>query len=87
MQALAGLRTVANEYNAVLIGETWTDNISELKYYYGAHHEGMQMPMDLMFTQLKPLSGRCISQARRGGERLGRVAGVRDEQSRHPARL
>jgi len=55
LQALAGLRTVANEYNAVLIGETWTDNISELKAYYGAHHEGIQMPMDLMFTELKPL--------------------------------
>ena len=56
LQTLAGLRTVANEYNAVLIGETWTDNISELKAYYGAHHEGIQMPMDLMFTELKPLS-------------------------------
>ena len=56
LQALAGLRKVANEYDAVLIGETWTDNIAELKSYYGAHHEGIQMPMDLMFTQLKPLS-------------------------------
>ena len=55
-QALAGLRTVANEYNAVLIGETWTDNVAGLKRYYGAHHEGIQMPMDLMFTELKPLS-------------------------------
>jgi alpha-glucosidase len=55
-QALNGLRTVANEYNAVLIGETWTDNVAELKAYYGAHGEGLQMPMDLMFTNLKPLS-------------------------------
>ncbi len=55
-QALAGLRTVANEYDAVLIGETWTSDIAELKRYYGEHHEGIQMPMDLMFTQLKPLS-------------------------------
>ncbi len=55
-QTLAGLRTVANEYNAVLIGETWTDNVAGLKRYYGAHHEGIQMPMDLMFTELKPLS-------------------------------
>jgi len=53
---LNGLRTVANEYNAVLIGETWTDNVEELKAYYGAHGEGLQMPMDLMFTNLKPLS-------------------------------
>jgi alpha-glucosidase len=55
-QALAGLRKVADEYNAVLIGETWTDDIAELKSYYGEHHEGIQMPMDLMFTNLKPLS-------------------------------
>jgi alpha-glucosidase len=55
-QALNGLRTVANEYNAVLIGETWTDDIHELKAYYGAHGEGIQMPMDLMFSKLKPLS-------------------------------
>jgi alpha-glucosidase len=55
-QALAGLRTVANEYNAVLIGETWTNDIAELKSYYGEHHEGIQMPMDLMFINLTPLS-------------------------------
>lgn len=55
-QMLAGLRTVANEYNSVLIGETWTSDIKELKSYYGANHEGIQMPMDLMFTELKPLS-------------------------------
>src|SRR5580692_4564326 len=33
--ALQGLRTVANKYNAVLIGETWTDNVEQLKPYYG----------------------------------------------------
>jgi len=55
-EALAGLRTVADEYNAVLIGETWTNDIAELKQYYGAHHEGIQMPMDLMFINLTPLS-------------------------------
>ena len=56
MDVLAGLRTVANDYNAVLIGETWTNSIGELKRYYGANHEGIQMPMDLAFTKLKPLS-------------------------------
>ncbi len=55
-QALAGLRTVANEYNAVLIGETWTNDIAELKQYYGKNHEVLQMPMDLMMLNLKPLS-------------------------------
>ncbi len=32
---LQGLRTAANKYNAVLIGETWTKNVAELKDYYG----------------------------------------------------
>ena len=55
-EALARLRTVANEYNAVLIGETWTSDIAELKQYYGKNHEVLQMPMDLMMLNLKPLS-------------------------------
>ncbi|HYV74721.1 MAG TPA: alpha-glucosidase [Candidatus Binatia bacterium] len=55
-QVMKGLRTAANEYNAVLIGETWTTNVSELKDYYGQNHDELQMPMDLMFTELKPLS-------------------------------
>src|SRR3984885_11167771 len=53
---LRGLRTVANENNAVLIGETWTANIDELKEYYGEHSNELQMPMDFMFTQVKTLS-------------------------------
>jgi alpha-glucosidase len=52
---LRGLRTVANEYNAVLIGETWTQNLDELNAYYGEGNE-LQMPMDLMLTQFKKLS-------------------------------
>ena len=40
----------------MLIGETWTSDVSELKDYYGTNHEELQMPMDLMFTKLKPLS-------------------------------
>jgi len=51
--ALKGLRTVADKYGAVLIGETWTENVAELKNYYGAGHNELQMPMDLMFTELK----------------------------------
>jgi len=50
---LKGLRKVANPYGAVLIGETWTDNVEELKTYYGADHDELQMPMDLMLTKLK----------------------------------
>ena len=51
-QVLQGLRQIADEYNAVLIGETWTADVNELKRYYGAHNNELQMPMDLMFTKL-----------------------------------
>ncbi len=51
--ALKGLRAVANRYNAILIGETWTDNVAQLKEYYGARYDELQMPMDLMLTKLK----------------------------------
>jgi alpha-glucosidase len=51
--ALEGLRTVANKYNAVLIGETWTENVAQLKPYYGAGNDELQMPMDLLLTKLK----------------------------------
>ena len=54
--ALQGLRKVADEYGAVLIGETWTSNIDELKAYYGSGAKELQMPMDFMFTQVNPLS-------------------------------
>ena len=53
---LRGLRKAADEYDAVLIGETWTRNIDELKEYYGQHSNELQMPMDFMFTQVKTLS-------------------------------
>ena len=54
--ALKRLRKVADEYDAVLIGETWTQNVNELKEYYGEHSNELQMPMDLLLTEL-PLSG------------------------------
>ncbi len=50
---LKGLRKAADPYGAVLIGETWTDNVSQLKEYYGSNHDELQMPMDLMLTKLK----------------------------------
>jgi alpha-glucosidase len=52
-EALRDLRGVAGEYGAVLIGETWTSNVAELKQYYGEHNNELQMPMDLMLTQTK----------------------------------
>jgi alpha-glucosidase len=56
-EALQRLRKVADESNAVLIGETWTKNIDELKQYYGGHgNKELQMPMDFMFTRVDQLS-------------------------------
>lgn len=53
---LRDLRKVADEYNAVLIGETWTRNIDELKDYYGQHNNELQLPMNFMFTRVDKLS-------------------------------
>ncbi len=53
---LQKLRKVADESNAVLIGETWTKDITELKQYYGGHGKELQMPMDFMFTTVNKLS-------------------------------
>lgn len=53
--ALQGLRKVADGYDAVLIGETWTSNVAELEQYYGNDGNELQLPMDLMLTNL-PLS-------------------------------
>jgi alpha-glucosidase len=52
---LQNLRKVADEHNAVLIGETWTKNIAELKEYYGGKNKELQMPMDFMFTRVDKL--------------------------------
>ena len=54
--ALKRLRKVADESNAVLIGETWTNNVAELKEYYGAKNDEIQMPMDFLFTRVDKLS-------------------------------
>ena len=53
---LQRLRKVADEYDAVLIGETWTHDISELKAYYGAHGNELHLPMDFMFARVDRLS-------------------------------
>jgi alpha-glucosidase len=50
------LRSTADEYGSVLIGETWTKNVAQLKDYYGAKNDELQMPMDLMMTGFKGLS-------------------------------
>jgi alpha-glucosidase len=53
---LQRLRKVADENNAVLIGETWTSDIDQLKRYYGEHNDEVNMPMDFMFTTINKLS-------------------------------
>jgi alpha-glucosidase len=55
-EALQRLRKAANEYDAVLIGETGTRDIAELKAYYGDKNSELQLPMDFMFTGVKTLS-------------------------------
>jgi alpha-glucosidase len=53
---LRKLRKVADESDAVLIGETWTANIAQLDKYYGNGGNELQMPMDFMFTTVNKLS-------------------------------
>ncbi|MGA9505770.1 MAG: alpha-glucosidase, partial [Terriglobales bacterium] len=53
---LKKLRKVADEHNAVLVGETYTSNREELKEYYGDHNDEIQMPMDFMFCEVNKLS-------------------------------
>jgi len=49
---LRDLRTVTDQHNSVLIGETWTSNIEQLNDYY----REIQMPMDFMFTMVNRVS-------------------------------
>jgi len=53
---LQRLRKVADEYNAVLIGETWTSDIAQLRAYYGEKQNEVNMPMDFMFAMVNKLS-------------------------------
>jgi alpha-glucosidase len=53
---LRGLRKVADQYDAVLIGETWTADVAELNEYYGKGNNELQMPMDFLFTMVNKLS-------------------------------
>ena len=55
-QVMREMRKVADEYGAVLIGETWTQNVAQLREYYGERNDELQMPMDLMMTEFKTLS-------------------------------
>ena len=53
---LKRLRKVADGYNAVLIGETWTADTEALKKFYGANNDEIQLPMDFLFTMVNKMS-------------------------------
>jgi alpha-glucosidase len=53
---LKGLRKVADDYDAVLIGEAWTNDFSQFEKYYGAGGNELQMPMDFMLMETNKLS-------------------------------
>jgi alpha-glucosidase len=53
---LRRLRRLSDRYDAVLLGETWTDNIRQLKQYYGDHDDEIQLPMNFMFATINTLS-------------------------------
>jgi alpha-glucosidase len=53
---LRRLRSVADESDAVLIGETYTESAAELKEYYGARNDEIQLHMDFMFCAIDKLS-------------------------------
>ena len=53
---LRGLRKIADEYDGVLVGETWTDDIVALNRYYGDGNNELQLPMDFLFATVNKLS-------------------------------
>jgi alpha-glucosidase len=70
-QVLKRLRKVADSFDAVLIGETWTSNIAELKEYYGSARDEIQLPMDFLFTSVGKLSAPAFRQQIRFVEESG----------------
>ena len=56
-QVMRELRKVTNSYpgNRVLIGETYLPDISELRKWYGANHDELQLPMDMQVGFLNKL--------------------------------
>ncbi len=53
---LRRLRRLADQYHAVLIGETVGDNEAELSQYYGAHNDEIELPFDFLFADVNRLS-------------------------------
>jgi len=56
-EVLQKLRAIADQYGAVLIGETNPEDVRELESYYGqAGKPGLQLPMDYLLTNVRTLS-------------------------------
>lgn len=55
---LRHLRTLSDEYGAVLVGETWTNSVEELQHYYNA----LQLPMNFVFTMENKMSAPAFRQ-------------------------
>jgi alpha-glucosidase len=55
-EVLKRLRKVADGYDAVLIGETWTADTEALKKFYGENGDEVQLPMDFLFTMVNKMS-------------------------------
>ncbi len=80
---LRDLRSVADASNAVLIGETYTNDIEELKAYYGEHNNELQLPMDMMFAEVNKLSAAEFRHQIASGGVFRRLANLRAQQSRY----
>ena len=59
------LRAVADEYGAVLVGETWTSSVEDLQRYYAS----LQMPMNFVFTEVNRMSAPEFRKQIRDAER------------------
>ena len=54
-EALRGVRKVADLYDAVLIGETWTSDIESLNAFYGKNSDEIQLPMNFLVATINNL--------------------------------
>jgi alpha-glucosidase len=63
-KVMRDLREVTNGFpgNRVLIGETYLPNAEELKKWYGANHDELQLPMDLQVGFLNKLDVKLFRQ-------------------------
>src|SRR3984957_19085279 len=68
---LRRLRGVADQSSAVLVGETYTDDATELKKYYGAHDDEIQLPMNFVFCTIDKLSAPEFSKQIAAAESTG----------------